>query len=137
MAGRIIHHMEDLIHFLIKIEHDLSQLDLPDKYEQDNLARHLEKLQSFVERMEQLFLNNADTSTVKWIEIEAYGAKNAVYIYAEPTDVSSLLANDFFDKMQSVVLTSATLTMRNSFSFIEIGRASCREVGDLWDVDVA
>jgi len=119
MAGRIIHHMEDLIHFLIKIEHDLSQLDLPDKYEQDNLARHLEKLQSFVERMEQLFLNNADTSTVKWIEIEAYGAKNAVYIYAEPTDVSSLLANDFFDKMQSVVLTSATLTMRNSFSFIE------------------
>jgi len=119
MAERIIDHMEDLIHILSKIEHYLFHLDLPDKYEQDNLARHLEKLQSFSERMEQLFLNNADTSSVKWIEIEAYGAKNAVYIYAEPTDVSSLLASEFFNQKQSVVLTSATLTMRNSFSFIE------------------
>src|SRR5690625_7226038 len=119
MANHIIDHIEYIIHILTKIVHYLFHLDLPDKYEQDNLARHLEKLQSFSERMEQLFLNNADTSSVKWIEIEAYGAKNAVYIYAEPTDGSSLLASEFFNQTQIVVLTSATLSMRNSFSFIE------------------
>src|SRR5699024_6950569 len=44
---------------------------------------------------------------------------NAVYLYSEPTDVSKLLSTDFFDNKKSVILTSATLTMRNSFSFIE------------------
>src|SRR5690625_943791 len=53
------------------------------------------------------------------MEIEAYGAKNSVYIYSEPIDVAQLLQEEFFSKKQSIILTSATLTIRNSFTFIK------------------
>src|SRR5690606_4826335 len=75
--------------------------------------------QSYIDSLEQLFLLENDAEFVKWIEIEAYGAKNAVYLYCEPVDISNVLKESFFDVKESVVLTSATLTMKNSFTFIQ------------------
>lgn len=72
-----------------------------------------------IDQLEQLFLLQDRENDVKWMEIEAYGAKNAVYLYQEPIDMASSLANDFFAKKHSVILTSATLTMKQSFSFIK------------------
>src|SRR5699024_635689 len=46
------------------------------------------------------------------------GTKNSVYLYSEPIDVSTLLSETFFDRKESVVLTSATLTIDRSFTFI-------------------
>jgi ATP-dependent DNA helicase DinG len=59
-----------------------------------------------------------DPKQVRWIEVQAKGAKNAVYLYSQPIDVSEMLSNSFFSKKNSVILTSATLTIKDSFSFI-------------------
>src|SRR5699024_10819608 len=89
------------------------------KYEEDELQAYLVELQTYIDSFPNLIIEESTIDRVKWIEIEVYGAKNAVYLYSEPTDVSKVLSTDFFDNKKSVILTSATLTMRNSFSFIE------------------
>lgn len=48
-----------------------------------------------------------------------YGARNAVYLYSEPLDIADLLLEHFFAEKKSIVLTSATLTMKQSFAFIQ------------------
>ncbi|WP_164668785.1 ATP-dependent DNA helicase DinG [Virgibacillus doumboii] len=118
MSKRIIFYFRDMIHLLSQLKQLLTKEESFDKYVLEDLHNSMTALQSVIDRIEQLFLMDEGIANVKWIEIEAYGAKNAVYIYSEPTDMSTLLADDFFDQKESVVLTSATLTMKNSFSFI-------------------
>ena len=59
-----------------------------------------------------------DNSVVRWIEIDTKGAKNAVSIYAQPIEVNEYLADQFFSHLQSAILTSATLTTRDSFTYL-------------------
>ncbi|MFS0672651.1 ATP-dependent DNA helicase DinG [Ornithinibacillus sp. 179-J 7C1 HS] len=114
MASRFIFYIRDVIHLLA-----LTSQDLNDKEAKDDTEHRIELLQSFIDGIEQLFLIDNDSLEVKWIEIEAYGAKNAVYLYSEPVNISSVLQEKFFDVKESVILTSATLTMKNSFNFIQ------------------
>lgn len=113
MATRITFFLRDLIHMLSL----LTSASL-NKYDEDDLNNHIKSLQQFLDSIDLLFLTGAKEQEVKWIEIDAYGAKNSVYLYSEPTDMSAILTDDFFNEKDSIVLTSATLTMRNSFSFI-------------------
>lgn len=115
MVDRLIFYLRDMIHFLTQINRDIEL----DKHENDELQAYLVELQTFIDSFEHLFIEEDSLEHVKWIEVEVYGAKNAVYLYSEPTDVSGMLSTDFFNVKKSVILTSATLTMRNSFSFIE------------------
>ncbi|WP_070121111.1 ATP-dependent DNA helicase DinG [Bacillus marinisedimentorum] len=55
---------------------------------------------------------------VYWIEVDPKGAKNAIYLYSQPISVSDLLADSLFAKKRSVILTSATLTVSHSFSYM-------------------
>lgn len=120
MVTRLTFFLRDLIHILLQIEQHLDQGELLDKYHRDDLQGNMQLLQAFIDGFEQLFLLESEiVNQVKWIEIDTHGAKNAVYLYSEPTDISPLLSNDFFNKKESVILTSATLTMKNSFSFIQ------------------
>ncbi|MGY0691748.1 ATP-dependent DNA helicase DinG [Virgibacillus sp. FSP13] len=120
MATRLTFYFRDLIHILAYTEQYLEKKDLLTKNDKDEMDITIELLQTIIDHVEQLFLIDDDeTSHVKWIEIEAFGAKNAVYIYSEPINMSTLLAHDFFEQKQSVILTSATLTMKNSFAFIQ------------------
>ena len=68
-------------------------------------------------KLEELLLQY-DPNYVYWIEVDAKGAKNATFIYSKPIDVAELLAENFFSKKSSVVMTSATLTVKNSFNYI-------------------
>ncbi|WP_240375556.1 ATP-dependent DNA helicase DinG [Bacillus piscicola] len=63
-------------------------------------------------------LTEKDDNTVYWMETDVKGAANAAYLYARPADVSELLADQFFAKKRSVVLTSAALTVRGSFEYV-------------------
>jgi len=114
MATRLTFYIRDMIHFLTQLSQDLDTKEAKDETE-----RRIEILQSFIDGLEMLFLMDNDSVSVKWIEIEAYGAKNAVYLYSEPVNISSILQEEFFAVKESVILTSATLTMRNSFNFIQ------------------
>ncbi|QKY69188.1 ATP-dependent DNA helicase DinG [Lentibacillus sp. CBA3610] len=116
MVNRLTFYFRDLIHLLSSLKQQLVTVKPDDNHYVDEVTEHMASFQSIIDRLEQLFLMDTDNA-VKWIEMEAYGAKNAVYLYSEPTDISTLLANDFFKQKDSIILTSATLSIRNSFSF--------------------
>ncbi|HLR40899.1 MAG TPA: ATP-dependent DNA helicase DinG [Virgibacillus sp.] len=119
MATRLTFFLRDLIHVLTLLDQYMDSREIPDKYDKDDLKGHMQALQTFIDHLEQFFLLDDSANHVKWVEAEAYGSRNAVYLYSEPAEVATLLAKDFFDKKQSIILTSATLTMKNSFSFIK------------------
>src|SRR5699024_7573873 len=64
------------------------------------------------------FTKQEKESHIKWIEIEVQGAKNAVHLYCEKVHIAGDLQEKFFDHKKSVVLTSATLSMKNSFNYM-------------------
>ncbi|SFE34540.1 ATP-dependent DNA helicase DinG [Alteribacillus iranensis] len=72
---------------------------------------------SACETLESLLLEERPNE-VYWIESDYKGAANAAYLLARPLDVSEVLADRFFAKKNSVVLTSASLTVNNSFRYM-------------------
>lgn len=78
-------------------------------------------IQSLYEQEQTLYglLLEYDPNVVYWIEAEPRGAKNATYLYSKPIDVSDLLADHFFTKKKSVILTSATLSVNGTFAYQE------------------
>ncbi|HEY4602491.1 MAG TPA: ATP-dependent DNA helicase DinG [Cerasibacillus sp.] len=89
-----------------------------DSYISDQIKQSLNLIEATREQLNIFFLK-LDDNQIKWIEIEATGAKNAVYIYAEPKNTATILKEKFFDEKQSIILTSATLTMKQSFRFVQ------------------
>jgi ATP-dependent DNA helicase DinG len=86
-------------------------------------------------------LESPDRNTVFWIERRAAGgvrnlARGAghtslhTHLQATPIDVSELLTNTLFDTYNSVILTSATLTVSGGFDHIRkrLGLISAREL---------
>lgn len=115
MTSRLAFYFQDLIKVL-SIADPVVQND--SNYYKDDLLAHMQILQSFIEHLEKLLLHD-DDSLIKWIEADTNGAQNSTFLYSEPVDISPILADEFFAKKESVVLTSATLSMRHSFSFIQ------------------
>ncbi|WP_462412008.1 ATP-dependent DNA helicase DinG [Neobacillus sp. Marseille-QA0830] len=64
-----------------------------------------------------------DTNNVKWIEIDFRSPQNVTAFMAQPASVAATLHEKFFSVKQGVVITSATLTVNQSFDYImkEIG----------------
>src|SRR5579864_5140649 len=58
-------------------------------------------------------LESNDSDFVYWIELRGRGC----FLQATPVDVSALLAGRLFDKLDTVVLTSATLAVAGTFEF--------------------
>lgn len=54
---------------------------------------------------------------VTWIETDEKGAQNSATVMSQHIDVSELLAQSFFAKKKSVILTSATLAIEGDFSY--------------------
>lgn len=59
-------------------------------------------------------VKQADSNFVYWLERRGRG----IYLQASPVDVSALLQEKLFDKVETCILTSATLSAGGSFSFI-------------------
>src|SRR5699024_11011001 len=104
MTTRITYCLRDLIHVLTIMDQYMESREIPDKYDKDDLKGHMQALQTFIDHLEQFFLLDDSANHVKWVEAEAYGSRNAVYLYSEPAEVATLLAKDFFDKKQSIIL---------------------------------
>ena len=118
MVARITFQFRDLIHMLSLIDSYLEQEKNYDKYDKQDFLNMIENLQTFIDRFELLFLVEQTVNHVQWIEVDSKGMNSTVHLYSEPTDVSSLLMDELFAKKDSVVLTSATLTMKDDFHFI-------------------
>ncbi|WP_371069191.1 ATP-dependent DNA helicase DinG [Sediminibacillus sp. JSM 1682029] len=119
MAGRLSFLIRDLIHILSQIKKAEGGTETGSQATDlmDEVQSFIELLQNLIDELEHFFFS-ADPNQVKWAEIEAHGAKNAVYLYSEPVEVASALFEDLFSKKDSIVLTSATLSMNKSFNYI-------------------
>lgn len=68
-------------------------------------------------RLHELLIHD-DPETVYWLETESRASRKHVYLNAAPLGVADQLAQLFAEK-RSVVMTSATLTVKNSFAYIK------------------
>ena len=88
--------------------------------ELDIFSDRVPEVESVVRRVAQarddlkFIVNQADRNFVYWLERRGRG----VFLQASPVDVSDLLNKKLFDKVQTCVLTSATLSSNGSFNFI-------------------
>ena len=62
----------------------------------------------------QFIVTGQDKKFVYWTERRGRG----IFLRASPIDVSGLLEDKLFEKVDTVVLTSATLSSAGNFSFI-------------------
>ncbi|MFD1738519.1 ATP-dependent DNA helicase DinG [Bacillus salitolerans] len=69
------------------------------------------------EYLQHFFVSEGEDMTT-WMEVEEKGAINSTYLFQQYLNVDNSLADLFFAKKKSVVLTSATLTVRQSFDYM-------------------
>ena len=88
--------------------------------EVDIYSEKMPEAESVVRRIRQtrfdlgFIVKQADRNYVYWLERRGRG----VFLQASPVDVSALLQEKLFDKVETCILTSATLSANGSFNFI-------------------
>src|SRR5690625_1790075 len=112
---RVNMYLEQLKEMLCRIEREVKL----DSLDHDDLNAYIEQLNNFVHIFNDIFLKPNLEDNVIWFEIDRVSAENIVYIYTEQIKNATLLKDNFFEQKKSIVLTSATLTVRDSFSFIQ------------------
>lgn len=86
----------------------------------DLFSDKIPEVESVVRRIQQVkfdlafIVKRADKNFVYWLERRGRG----IFLQASPVDVSALLQDKLFDKVESCILTSATLSTNGSFNFI-------------------
>jgi ATP-dependent DNA helicase DinG len=90
--------------------------------EVDNIVRRAQSLKFDLE----FIVSCAEPDFVYWLEKRGRG----VFLHATPIDVSGILEENLFAKVQTAVLTSATMTAGRSFDFIK-GRLGIRQARQL------
>ncbi|WP_284141315.1 ATP-dependent DNA helicase DinG [Virgibacillus sp. LDC-1] len=114
MAARLRYLLQKQCAVLTLIEKE-TEVDI---HVRDEAKKLKDILQQFHESIHHMLITRNIENDVRWIEAEGGGPKNAVYLYSEPTNLSALLEDSFFLKKKSIILTSATLSIKGSFSFI-------------------
>ncbi|MFD7524015.1 ATP-dependent DNA helicase DinG [Paenibacillus chitinolyticus] len=65
----------------------------------------------------RFFMKMADDNFVYWVEAGTYNKSRSINLISVPMDVSPLIREHFFDNKESVILTSATLSVNKSFQY--------------------
>ncbi|NRD80546.1 ATP-dependent DNA helicase DinG [Bacillus sp. BRMEA1] len=89
----------------------------------DDYESKMEEIVSFINEVSELrttvincFLK--DSHEVKWVEIDIRSPQNVTTFMAQPASVAGKLKDLLFQEKKSAVLTSATLTVNQSFDYI-------------------
>ncbi len=99
-----------LLNALVRLETELSRLkEAPEELK--NLACRAAELRQAFETV----LEGQDRNCVYWWERRGRG----VFLQASPIDVSGLLRERLFERVETVVLTSATLAVGGTFDFLK------------------
>lgn len=121
-------HSAERFAFLIKdLQRAISErLDIVKNYKENLTSKQkgkMEEIISFCNDLEELRNSVQDcfireSNDVKWIEIDFRSQQNVTTFYAQPAFVAASLKEKFFSVKKGVVLTSATLTINNSFDYM-------------------
>lgn len=122
-GGRLRRAAGDLENSLAVASAELTELaGRSDDDEYDNLARRASELSAEL----SFILRGSDKRFVYWYEVRGRG----VFLQASPIDVAPILASRLFAKVDSAILTSATLSTGGNFEFIKqrLGLSNCDEL---------
>lgn len=96
--------------------------------------RSIERRLTNASRSLRLVLDPAEEGQryVRWVEQRSprRGKRRNLHLAAAPIELDELLREQLFERVQTTVLTSATLTTRNDFSFLRRRLGLARETGD-------
>jgi ATP-dependent DNA helicase DinG len=120
-AERFYFHLKDLI---TALEERLDEAGGSSQHYTGVQQSTLEEVVQVKEDLERIcttarILFMSDSGYVSWIEADMRALQNSTTIFARPVYVSDYLTEQFFAKKRSVVVTSATLSVNNSFTFIK------------------
>jgi ATP-dependent DNA helicase DinG len=106
---------------------DLKPVAKTDEEEKDTDA-HIERCRRLRDELDALLAQLLDDS-VYWVEISR-GRLKTIRLNAAPINVSDELRPSLFDAMESIVMTSATLSTNRTFDYFKrrIGLDDCREI---------
>jgi ATP-dependent DNA helicase DinG len=83
----------------------------------DELTSAIGRLEKLTKAIRGIFLF-PDEGYVAWIEMDMRSAQNATTVYFQPVSIGSFLQDRFFREKKSAVITSATLSVKNSFDYM-------------------
>lgn len=83
----------------------------------DELNVHIGRIQAVVSTLENFFNYQDWNDDVHFLDTERRAGKNYVVLKTAPLEVAPLLRDALFSKVDSVVCTSATLDLKDNFTF--------------------
>jgi ATP-dependent DNA helicase DinG len=118
---RLIHHSNQLITKINELQAFLRQHQSElERFSHKYIFHYFTDIMMFsqiVEALQHLLLSD-DELVVRWMEVDVKGAANATTIYSQPIQLEDFFADRLFAKKKSIVLTSATLTIDGTFSYM-------------------
>lgn len=119
MAARLRMHFQRLLDVLSQLMDAYSVDNGDEKQFLEDIGQMQDALVKYIEDLKVMFQEQNEVTLIKWAEVDLKGKHHSVFLYSEPVDIAPILAEDFFSKKESVIFTSATLTMGSSFTFIK------------------
>ncbi|MFC4768967.1 ATP-dependent DNA helicase DinG [Effusibacillus consociatus] len=103
-----------------------------------DIGGQVQELDRRLMTMARFFRETDPQSMVLWLEADEKGGRPAVSLYMAPIKVGPLLNQNLFEKKESVILTSATITINQGFSYIidRLGLRKADEEGRLRTLQV-
>jgi ATP-dependent DNA helicase DinG len=120
VAERFIFLLRDLIDALqIKIDQlkPLKEaLSIEEKLSLEEIVSNLTSLEEKRTFVKQIFIVHSDD--IKWVEMDTR-TQNSTVVYSQPVSVADSLSTSFFGKKKSILITSATLSVKGSFHYMK------------------
>jgi ATP-dependent DNA helicase DinG len=118
-AERFYFMLKDFITYLKKCIETLTNIPLTneEKILLQEILSFQKELEGVCDIMKSTILRPA-ANFVSWIEVDVRSTQNSTTIYGQPVTISDHLREEFFLKKKSVVITSATLSVKNSFDYM-------------------
>jgi ATP-dependent DNA helicase DinG len=111
--GFLEQHEDAYSELLLALDMLCTRLELTDRALEEILP--LVRRGKLIEQALRFWMEGADSTYVYWIERRG----RSLYLQATPIDVSRALATHLMDRVDSVILTSATLTVAGSFEYAQ------------------
>lgn len=115
---------------ILKLQNELGDLmpQARNEEEEKEIGAHIERCRGLRDELDTILRQSMDDS-VYWVEISR-GRFKTIRLNSAPINVSDELRPNLFDAMESIVMTSATLSTNDNFEYFKkrIGLEECREL---------
>lgn len=103
--------------FLYDIEETDEQLSHEQRSSLTDWSSAINRLKEYITIIIELLLDAKPDEYVYWIEYEQKGTRHSSALFQMPLGVAKPLQENLFDQKESVILTSATLQINESYSY--------------------